>query len=187
MKHHALISAVMALMAAGCTSTASIDEWQKSIEVYVDKHADGDPGVLRDMTWSESHRGFSLISDEWPTKSTDVNGVLLGFKPVGNRRWFVYLVGLSKEQKLEDIRLAALSTDEGKNVWAMAKADAKTLQIYQQYQDGAWKKLFEKRDKAPTSYAGFPCENDYFELTVEGNALAATHPASGARWTVALP
>src|ERR1041384_615428 len=151
MKLPILLVTVLTPVLAGCASTASVDEWQKSVETYVQKHADGDPVVLRDMTWSESHRGFSLISDEWPTKSTDVNGVLLGFKPVGSRRWFVYLVGLSKEQKLEDIRLAALSTDEGKNVWAMAKADAKTLQTYQQYQDGIWKKSFEKRDKTANS------------------------------------
>ena len=50
-----------------------------------------------------------MISEPWPADSTDVNGVLLGFKKVGEKRWFVYLVGLSRDQKVEETRMAALA------------------------------------------------------------------------------
>jgi hypothetical protein len=177
------------LLVAGCGSTSrnvTIPVWQKNVEQYVQKEGKGDPTVLRDVTLSESRRGYGVIGSDRPEKSTDANGVLLGHRQIQGRNWFIYLVGLVKEQKVQEIRLAAMTTDGTHFEWKLGAADSEALHKYRAYNDRLWHQRFPQRGMAPPQYLGFPLPDDDFQLSVTETMITATHPASGARWTLNL-
>ncbi|HEV2295060.1 MAG TPA: hypothetical protein VGR35_14490 [Tepidisphaeraceae bacterium] len=178
---------LLLVVTTGCSSQPTLSSWQRSISSYVRETGDGDPLVLRDMTLPENRPGFSVIGHHDTTASTDVNGLLLGHEQVGNRMWFVYLVGVVEKERVTDIRLAAVSMENGKTTWKRGKESEQALNMYRRYGLKQAKERFPNRKTPPPRYTGFPRPDDVFELTKANEKLVATHKASGARWELSLP
>jgi hypothetical protein len=178
----------MTFVASGCASSVSVGEWQRGLVQYVRTEGNGDPSVLRDMTWNDEQPGFAVIAKNYPYESTDAIGVLLGHPRVGDRPWFVYLVGQVKKDRVEDIRLAALSVRDGKYRWVLSDRDKDMVRRYRGTKEAVGRERFPKRKTLPVTYTSFPSEDDAFALDVSDDGrVTATHPLSGAQWTVQLP
>lgn len=178
------------LLCVGCgsgTRNVTIPLWQKNIEQYVTREGGGDPAVLRDMKLPDDRRGYNMIGSDRPAESADANGVLLGFRQVNGRNWFIYLVGLVRKERVEQIRLAALTTDDGKFVWALGDADEEALRKYRDYNNRLWHLRFPQRGDPPQGYLGFPRPEDQFELALKDAQIIVVHPASGAEWELKIP
>jgi len=194
--HHAAFARTISLLAlavvavagaGGCSSQPSMSSWQKDVSHYVADQGKGDPMVLRDMTVPEDGRpGFSVIGHHDTRESVDVNGVLLGHEKVGDRTWFVYLVGQVEKERVTDICLAALSMRGGKSTWKRGKGSKQSFDAYRAFGEKQAKERFPDRKSLPPRYAGFPRPDDVFKLTNENGKLMATHEATGARWELAL-
>jgi len=176
---------VMSLLVGGCASSVSIPAWRQSVERYVRQQGQGDPNVLRNTTINSRH-GFAMIGADDPKDSTDAKGVLVAYQRVGNRAWFIYLVGLVRRQVVEDIQLAALCADDGKFTWAMSGHNKAAVQTYKRHNEALARQRFGDRKQWPAEYEGFPREEDQFDLSVVGNRAAVVHGQSGARWEVEL-
>ena len=185
-----LLLLTLAALATGCGSGArqvSVSAWQRNVEQYVKQQGKGDVTILRDVALPDSRRGFSMLGGDRPEESSDAHGVLIGVQPVGGRTWFVYLVGVVKKQKVDEIRLAALAGEGGKTQWKIGPSDKDALRAYQAHAQQTWKQRFPGRATPPPEYLGFPRPEDTFQMSVSGNQVTAIHPTSGARWQLALP
>ncbi len=185
-----LLSLLLAPLVLGCgggSRQASVAAWQKNVEQYVRVQGKGDPAVLRDMTLTDSRRGFSMIGGDQPAEASEANGVLLGFREVEGRGYFIYLVGVVEKQKVNEIRLAALTTDGGKMEWKIGPNDTGALSTYRAYNRTFWKQRFPQRASPPPQYLGFPTPDDHFSMSVSGNRVTVTHPPSKATWELTLP
>jgi hypothetical protein len=185
-RHAAFLSLLVSVV--GCASKASISSWQKSVTDYVNEKGAGDPVVLRDVTLPDARPGFSVIGHHDAPTSTDVNGVLLGYDQIGERVWFIYLVGIVDKQRVTDIRLDALSMDRGKTVWKRGPASKQSLEAYRQYGIKQARDRFPDRKTPPPKYLGFPRADDVFSVSKgSGGRIEATHNGSGAKWELTLP
>jgi hypothetical protein len=181
------LALILSPLAGGCTSKhVTLPQWQKSVETYITKEGAGDPNILRDVTWHDTQHGFVVLGAPRADEGTDARGALLGHRMADGKGWYVFLVGIVKQNQVQDIRLAALSVNAGKYRWLISPKDDTAFQAYRQYNDRLWRERFPGRAKPPPEYATFPREEDDFELTVESNAFVAVHKASGARWTLPL-
>jgi hypothetical protein len=190
MRSIVLVTAILALGAVGCgggSRQASVAAWQKNVEQYVRVQGKGDPAVLRDLTLSDSRRGFAMVGSDRPADSADANGVLLGFREIDGRGYFIYLVGVVEKQRVSEIRPAALTTDGGRMEWKVAPNDTGALSNYRTYNEKFWKQRFPGRTSPPPQYLGFPTPDDHFQMSVSGNRVTVTHPPSGAKWELTLP
>jgi len=176
------VSLLILLVAGGCSSSASLSSWQDSVVKYVQLNGN-DPNVLRDVTLTGTRRGFGQIGGEDPRKSTDARGVLLAHRDISGRPWFVYLVGVVKSEKVDDIRLALLSYTGGHPTWHVSSKSPKSLKTYQHYNEGLWYQQHPGEKSKPTAgYTTFPRDEDRFDLAVNGSHAVATHTQSGAKW-----
>jgi len=175
----------LALFTTGCASSVSIPSWQESVTKYVKDRGNGDPTVLRAMTLADNRAGFSVIGHHDADASIDANGLLLGHERVGERLWFVYLVGLVDKQVVKDIRLTAVSMDGGQAIWKRGRGSKASLWRYRDFGVKQAKERFPDRKTPPPRYTGFPRPDDVFKLTSDGGKLVATHEGSGARWELA--
>jgi len=175
---------VLIALAAGCASPASIKSWQHNVESYVAEN-NHDPAVLRDVTINHDRHGFGVIGNADPAKSTDATAVLVGYQPIANAQWFIYLLGLVKDQKVEDIRVAAVSFQNNQATWHIGNKDAKAVATYRQYNESQWRQIHPK-EKVPPSYTTFPRDADNFDLNVQGTRITVTHQPSRASWNVDL-
>jgi hypothetical protein len=184
------LCAILMLAALGCgggSRSVSIPVWQKNVEQYVRNQGKGDPTVLRDVTLPDARRGYSVLGSDRPADSTDANGVLLGLAQHDGRRWFVYLVGLVKQLKVNEIRIAALSTDGGRYEWKLGENDREALSKYRGFHERMWKQRFPQRQSMPADYLNFPRPEDNFALSTSAGTVTVTHPPSGAAWELKLP
>jgi hypothetical protein len=172
--------------ALGCSSSVSVPQWQQQVERYVREDGRGDPNVLRNMTIEGGRPGFAIIGADDPHASTDAKGLLLAHKRIGERPWFIYLVGLVNKQEVGELQLTALSVRNGQYRWALGKADGQALKTYKSYNEQIGRQR-SGQSKAPVVFRGFPQEGDDFDVTVEGNRINAVHRESGARWSVGVP
>jgi hypothetical protein len=173
--------------AGGCQPQVSMQTWQGNVDHYVWDQGNGDASVLRDVPTSGQWKGFAIITENDPASSMDVNGVLLAHRQIGSRTYFIYLVGLTRQQQVQDIRVALLwATPEGLQ-WRWGGGNNDALKAYSDFKSAQWKKLFPGRTDGPWSYTGFPGEGDMFKLSVTANRVTATHDASGAQWTLDIP
>jgi len=179
--------AIVLLLATGCQQQVSLRTWQDSVEHYVWVQANGDPSALRDLPTPGPWKGFSVISENDPASATDINGVLLGHRTIGLKNYFIYLVGFVRQQKVQDIRLAALWASPDGFQWRLTRTSDESFRAYHDFKDAQWRKLFSQRAAGPWSYTGFPSEGDVFKLTVSAGKITATHEQSGATWTLELP
>jgi hypothetical protein len=177
----------VALGCGGGSRQASVAAWQKNVEQYVRVQGKGDPAVLRDLTLSDSRRGFAMVGSDVPSESTDANGLLIGFREIDGRGYFIYLVGVVERQRVKEIHLAALTTDGGKMEWKTGPNSSAALDAYCAYNDKLWRGRFPDRKSAPPQYTGFPTPDDHFNMVINGNHVTATHPPSGATWELTLP
>jgi hypothetical protein len=183
-----LLLVLLGAWGAGCSSSASISSWRDAVERYVKDEGGGDPSVLKELTLDRSGtmHGFALLGGDRATESTDARAILLAHRPINDKLWFIYLVGIVQNQRTSDIRLAALDAEGGKSVWKTSKEDKAALNRYQQYTQQLAQDRLGKRDAPPTSYTTFPRPEDRFDLKVDGNVITATHRESGASWQVSL-
>ncbi len=184
--------AVLGLLAmVGCGNKVSYERWQDRVAEYVEFEGNGDVNALRDITLPNSDRkGFAALGDRWPDKSTDVNGLLLGHREIGGRSWYFYLAGQVKNLTVREIRLAALSAEAGELRWEIGQGSDEAFAAYIDQKRKAWSQRFPNAAGEPYLTVpawNFPGPDDVFQLTVDGNRVAATHAASGAQWTLTLP
>ncbi|HEX8522694.1 MAG TPA: hypothetical protein VF669_10595 [Tepidisphaeraceae bacterium] len=178
---------VAAFVCSGCGTTVNMAGWQRDVERYVRQEGRGDPNVLRDLTLDESRRGYAVAGADDPREGTDARGLLLGHKMVAGQPWYFYLVGIVKQQKVEEIHLAALSAQTGGYRWVISPKSGEALKMYRNYNEGLGKQRFPGRKQAPVDYSTFPREEDEFDLTIDGTHVTAVHKTSGAWWDVNLP
>lgn len=190
---HPIVATALLLLclacAGGCGSgrrSVTIPAWQKNVEQYVKREGNGDPTILRDVRLPDSRRGYSMLGSDRPAESTDANGVLLGFRDISGRNWFIYLVGLVKQQRVEEIRLAALTFDADKLTWKLGRADPQALEKYRTFKQKQWRERFPQRGLPPPEYLGFPTADDHFQLTVSDGQVTVVNPSSGAQWELNL-
>lgn len=180
----------MALLLCGCSSNGgavNLAGWQGSVEKYIDSEGKGDPNILRGVFWPESRHSFSAIGGDIPQQSQDAKGLLLAIKPVNNRPWFIFIVGIVNKQVVESIHVEALSLQGNTRLWKSSPDNPKAFQMYRDYYDHLWKQRFPGRQSAPAMYTTFPKEADTFNVTLEtGGKVVVTHPLSGARWEVVV-
>jgi hypothetical protein len=181
-----LLSLLLLWAVGGCARTVNLKTWEKDVETYVRETGDGDPGVLRDVTLSGGRRGFAVVGKDDPAHTTDANGLLLDHQTIANRPWFIYLVGIVKEQDVREIRLAALSVFHGNTTWRISPKDKQALKRYQDDGLAHWNELSHGGGKPPAEYTTFPRPGDVFDVNVSGSAVRATHRESGAQWEVNL-
>jgi len=184
------LAAVVALIGAGCSPprrTVTLPVWKKNVEQYVKQQGNGDPVVLRDVTLPDSRRGYAVIGSDRPEQSSDGNGVLLGHRQIGGQNWFIYLVGIINQHKVEEIRLVAMSAGAGKFHWETDHKNTQATQRYIEFNNRLWRQRFPQRATAPPDYLGFPRREDTFELSVSDGQITVVHPPSGARWLLAIP
>jgi hypothetical protein len=170
----------------GCAKSVSFDTWRAGVEDYVRNHGGGDPAVLRELNATPSHPGYRMIGSARPSESTDAVGLLVGNAEVSGRPWLVFLVGLVDKQKVEDIRVAALSVRDNEFTWRMSRADDRAVDAYVNHNRGLAGRRFPDRRKEPPEYLSFPREEDRFEMTTQGQSVGVTHPPSGAKWRVTI-
>lgn len=171
----------------GCGTNVTMNSWQHDLERYVREDGQGDPAVLRDLKIDPNRPGFTQVGNEDPRHGTDAKGLLLGHKVVNGQPWFFYLVGLVKDQKVDEIRLAALSVRPTGDVWSLSPKSPEALHMYRNYNEGLGKQRFPGHKQAPTDYSGFPRDEDDFDLSLDGNHVTAVHKQSGAWWELNLP
>ena len=183
------IAIFFALTACGCQQEqqVSLRTWQDDVEHYVWDQANGDVSALRDLPTPGTWKGFSMINENNPGSSTDINGVLLGNRAVGSKTYLIYLVGLVPHQQVQDIRLAALWASPAGFQWRLTEKNDNSFRMYRDFELAQWRKLFPQRTEGPWSHTGFPSEGDAFKLDISHGKIVATHEQSGASWTLQLP
>jgi hypothetical protein len=180
-----LALSLVALNGIGCGMAVNMSTWQQSVERYVRDDGRGDPNVLRDLTLDENRHGFAMAGAEDPSHGTDAKGLLLGHKMVGGRPWYIYLVGIVKDQKVDEIHLAALAVRDGNFKWVVSPKSNEALHMYRNYNEGLGKQRFPGRKNAPVEYSSFP-RMDVFDLTLDNNHITVVHKPSGAWWDINL-
>ena len=140
----------------------SIPIWQQSVEDYIWSQGNGDPNCLRDVTWASTQKGFSILGDPIPADSTDANGILLAHREAGGKMRFIFLVGLVRDQAAQDIRIAAMSFDDGQVGWVLSPPNSQALETYRQYRDNTWHSRYPTRETPPIDYKPFPALDDVF-------------------------
>jgi hypothetical protein len=177
------------LPASGCSKSVSLDDWQQRVDAFIWQEAGGDPNLLREQTLGipgSQHRGLALLGDTDVEKSTDAYGVLLGLKRLGGRPSFIFLVGIVSKQTADDIRLAALSIENGKSQWQVSDENDAALEQYLSHRASGWRSLAARSEQVPASLRSFPAIDDVFQVTVEPGRVLARHVASGATWALPL-
>lgn len=174
---------------AGCAASprdSSMSSWQQNADRYVETIGQADPASLRETTYDGVRPGFSVYSSDRPENSTDVVGVLVARRTIDGRPTSVYLLGLVRAQKVEDIRVALMTVPDGKSHWLISTADPQATARYTGYADRLWRERFPGRATAPVDYTTFPRGEDRFDLDVGTDTLTVTHAESGATWSMPL-
>ena len=162
-------------LASGCAiephaGPVSLSSWQTNLEQYVWDRANGDPNVLRDMSWDDIHRGFAIISDPLPDRSTDAIGLLVAHQEIDHRPYFIFLFALIHEQVLQELRSVALNVEAGRFRWFIGAEDPAAFDRYKSFANGS----------------AFPAPDDLFNASIASDRITVTHDQSGASWKLDL-
>lgn len=172
--------AFLIVFAGGCATTeseaVSLRTWQQSVERYVWEQGNGDPVVLRDMSWDDVHKGFALMSDALPDRSTDAVGLLLAHRAIEGRFYFIFLFGLMGEQAVRDVRAVALNVERGEFHWAVGPPRPDATAAYRRI-----------GGRAESPVTRFPSQSDAFRVVVTGARVSIVHEQSAATWDVNVP
>jgi hypothetical protein len=166
---------LLALLGTGCAlepapEPVTLESWQKNLEQYVWNEANGDPNVLRDMSWDDVHRGFAIMSDPLPQRSTDAIGLLVAHGRIEDQPAFVFLFALVRDRVPIEMRAVFLSVQAGQFHWLVGEQDPVALELYRRNWSGP----------------GFPRLMDTFKVESMGGRVSIAHEQSGARWSVAV-
>jgi len=180
-----LVTALLLGQATGCASNSepvSVSSWQQSVEHYVWDQGNGDPNVLRDMSWDDVHKGFAVMSEAQPAQSNDAIGLLLGHPRVGDAPCFVFLVALVSHQQLESLQPVALRVQGGKFDWIIGRSSRPALDAYRR-----WEAQKPSDDSAGSGGPPFPRAGDSFRVDVVNDELFITHQPTGISWSLTTP
>jgi hypothetical protein len=175
--------ALLALFVPGCATgpdapPPTLSVWQQNAEQYVWDHGNGDPNVLADMSWDDVHKGFAVIGDPLPERSTDEIGLLLAHRMVDGKPWFLFLLGVVRQQNLEDLRPVALNVEGDHFHWSVGPTNETALSLYR-----VWSEADRSRTGVPGPPAPpFPRPTETFEVAVRGDQFFIHHHESGAQW-----
>lgn len=198
-----LCAAGLLALACSCQGVGPMLAWQRSLEAYVTEHGNGDPDVLRTLGDRPSQGDFGLTAARtsgFPfiaPQRTDVTGLLLGHRRIAGRYWFLFLVGAVEyrgwfvdfpldDPRLQDLRIAAFSGEQGLFDWVMSGEDTEALQRYQRLQLQAWRRSHPSRAQATRAPTTFPTAGDILRLTVVPEGVTVVDEHSGARWVLSI-
>jgi hypothetical protein len=181
MTRTALLLLSLSWLLQGCAAEpgprSPLDQWRQGLERYVWEQGNGDPAVLRDVSWDDVHPGFAILGDPLPDHSTDVFGLFVGRPRVGPRAYFVFLTAVVQNELIRDTRAVALDVDAGQFLWQEGPPDEAQTLLYRQAQPTA----------SPASVPQFPSRDDAFDVDAGDGQIIITHRQSGATWRVDLP
>lgn len=183
----------------GCAPRDPLKAWQKEVDQYVRTHGKGSIDSLRDLALSRSEHwerpalatfGVLSTADGRHGSRRDAMGVLLGYRLVGGRNWYVFLVGIAEvptQDKpcpdlrvvIDDVRMIAVSASTGRLEWLVSESDQAALARYLRGRTA--------HAAAESRRTLFPGTFDLYELRVVANTLCATEKRSGASWQVVVP
>jgi hypothetical protein len=176
-----LLLLTLSFLLQGCAAepapATAVAEWRQGVERYVWEQGNGDPAVLRDVSWDDVHPGFATLGDPLPDRSTDVYGLLVAHPSVAHHAYFVFLVAIVHNEVIEHMLPVALEIDAGKFRWVEGLSDDRQMRRYIDWQN------LEHR----STRFRFPARDDSFDLSTEANAISIAHEQSGATWRVELP
>lgn len=165
-------------VAGGCARSASLKTWQAGVDQYV-KDKGNNPEVLRTVTLDGTRAGFAVIGDIDPRKTTDARAILLAHKAIEAKPCFIYLVGIVKNQSVQDIRLAVVTFTTSPPTWHIGEKNADALKTYREGGVAMWHERSGER-KVPPTYTTFPRESDLFDVIITGPHVEARHAQTGA-------
>lgn len=176
--YHTLVTLLLATVGLGCAGPepVTLQSWQRAVERYVWDAGNGDPAVLRDASWDDSHRGFALLGDALPDNSADAYGLLLGHRMVGSRPWFVFLFTIVDHRRVREARAVGLCVEKGSFNWAVGENDARVLASFARYES----------EHARPPEEPFPAPGDQFSVSVVNDSATIKHLQTPARWHVRL-
>lgn len=174
---------MFAILVGGCgiepSDPPTVQSWQQNLEKYVWDRGNGDPNVLADLSWDDVHRGFAVIGDPLPDRSTDQIGLLVAHRMFHGKPYFVFLLATVRRQELEDLRAVALQVEGDAFHWAIGVDDPMALALYRD-----WSEAARARDGGgglqPPPFPG----NESFLVTIEDDEFVIRHSESGAQWRV---
>jgi len=178
--------ALAMILLSGCAGTASMSGWRDDVEKYVNDFGNGDPNSLRDVTWPQSRHQFSKLGADEPEHAQDAKGVLLAYRVIEGKPWFIFVVATVNNQLVQDIRVEAMNLQTSEFSWQESAANPTSLQQYRDYYDRLWKRLFPDRATAPAQYTTFPHEGELFDVQINAAKVTVTQRPSGASWEVVI-
>ncbi|HSU69335.1 MAG TPA: hypothetical protein VLJ39_20790 [Tepidisphaeraceae bacterium] len=177
------------VFAVGCAEEPpgeqpTLASWRKNVEQYVWEHGNGDPTILADMSWDDVHRGFAVIGDAQPGRSTDVIGLLVAHRRAEGGEgvpYFLFLVGVVDRDQLQELRAVALNVQGNQFHWYIGEDSPPSLARYR-----AWAEADRREAKpADPDPPAFPRPGDVFDVKIEnGSEFEILHRATGAAWGV---
>ena len=170
----------------GAVRSVSLNAWQHNVEQYVKDQGEGDPTVLRDVTLADGRKGYAMLGNPVVKDSTDAVGLLVGVSAINGRPALVYLVGMDKAGKVEDIRLVAVTFDGGGLHWHIGHPNPAAVKAYLNHREQAWRSREPQRKEPPLLAENFPAPDDVFTLSVEPGRLTAVHQPTKAAWSLTL-
>lgn len=180
----ALVVVMFPLFDGGCgiepSDPPTVQSWQQSLEKYVWDRGNGDPNVLADLSWDDIHRGFAVIGDPLPDRSTDQIGLLVAHRTLEDKPYFVFLLATVRCQDLAGLRAVALQVDGDAFNWTIGDDDPKALALFRNWSDAN-----SARDAGQSlRHPLFPGSASTFVVTIEGDQFVIRHDESGAQWSV---
>ena len=192
--------ALLVLSITGCGQPRAVTAWQQQLEQYVSAYGQGNPAVLTRLSERPTRRAFDALgqpSGVITPNRTDANAILVGHASDGDHFWFVFLVGVVKQQggfmdvnfdrpNVQDIRAAAFCRDDGAFHWIVSEPDEPATEQYLAHQRQQWQRSHPDRDAQDKPHTRFPRPDDRFGLDRTGDTLTITHAATGASWALNL-
>lgn len=180
---------------SGCATQQPVEAWKIRVTRYISEQGNGDPNVLRDLADARARdavRPDRVMIGEFGVKGParggttpvyDVQGILIGHYRAADRFWFVFLVGVLRQQTsgppvIEDVRLAAMTAIGRELRWVVSDPD-----------DIATRRYISPSSTAPAdpAYRIFPKATDLYRTVVQEDRVNVFEDRSGANWNLRLP
>jgi hypothetical protein len=181
------VSLLLLLSLAGCADEAvqpvTLGSWRRGVEQYVWDRGNGDPNVLADVSWDDVHKGFAIIGDPLPDRSTDLIGLLVGHRRIEGRPCFLFLLATVRQEHLESLRPVSLQVNAGEFHWSIGEPASAPLAMYRSWSDAS-RRLAQPADPHPPP---FPRPGDEFDVAVAAQDVTILHQQTGAAWSLHVP